>query len=96
MAKKEYDTFTDSPDKVPGTPTEMALAIRELAPDDRRKKYVTRYVKAIVCSDPAKMPDSDTLWFRWQRGRLYPKVGAIKIVEELGPYLPKEVKVRFV
>lgn len=89
MAKKEYDSFVDNPDAL--ADGEIALAIRELTPDNQRKKYLTRYAKCMICRDPQKMPDGDVLWLRWQRGRQYPSPFAIKIVEELGEFLPKEI-----
>ena len=89
MSKKEYDSFVDNPDGL--ADGEVALAIRELTPDNRRRKYLTRYVKCIIYHDPEKMPDGDVLWLRWQRGRRYPHPFMIKIVEELGEFLPKEV-----
>ena len=85
--KKEYDSFIDNPEGL--ADGEINLAVRELTPDDRRKKYLTRYVKAQISRDPAKMPDWDVLWLRWQRGRRYPKPFAVKIVQELGEFLPK-------
>ena len=54
MAKKEYDSFIDNPEGL--ADGEMKLAVRELTPDDHRKKYLTRYVKAQISRDPAKMP----------------------------------------
>lgn len=89
MAKKEYDSFIDNPDAL--ADGEIALAIRELTPDNRRRKYLTRYARCIISRDLQKMPDGDILWLRWQRGRRHPKPFAIKIVEELGEFLPKEV-----
>jgi len=90
MAKKEYDCFVDNPDRL--SDGEIALAIRELTPEDRRKKYLTRYVKCLIKRKPEEMPEGDVLWMRWQRGRRYPKPFAIKILEELGAFLPKAIK----
>ena len=44
----------------------------------------TRTVKAILSSKPAELPDSDTLWIRWQRGRKHPQPWAIKIIDDMG------------
>ncbi len=88
MAKREYDSFVDNPEKL--ADGEINLAIRELTPKDRKKKYFTRYVRAQISRDPEKMPDGDVLWLRWQRGRKYPQPFAIKILQELGEFLPKE------
>jgi hypothetical protein len=89
MARKEYDTFVlqeKDPEVMPDG--EVAIAVRELTPDDRRRKYATRYVKAEISRDPANLPD--VLRLRWQRGRLYPKPWSIRIIEELGEFMPKE------
>lgn len=85
VKRKEYDSFWDNPEGL--TESEVAIAIRELTPDDRRKKYLTRYVKAVISPDSSKL--QDTLYLRWQRGRLYPKPWGIRIIEELGEFLPK-------
>ncbi len=90
MANKEYDSFVDSPEKL--TDGEMILAIRELTPDNPRKKYLTRYVKCFVSRDATKVPGCDTLWLRWQRGRRYPKPFFITNIQELGEFLPKEIR----
>lgn len=85
---KVYDTFNDEPEKIPQL-TAIDLAVRELTPEDRRQKYSSKYVKAIVSSDPTKLPEGDELLIRYQRGHLLDKKWAIKIVEEIGEY--KEV-----
>ena len=46
--------------------------------------YETRVVKAVISSDPKKLPGSDVLRIRWQRGQLVPEAWAIKITQELG------------
>lgn len=89
MPKKEYDCFVDNPEKL-ADGQEIDLAIRELTPDNPRKKYLTRYVKCRVARNPETIPDGDILWMRWQRGRKHPKSFAIKIVKELGAFLPRE------
>jgi len=85
MTKKEYDTFCDNPERL--SEGEVTIAIRELNTEDRRKKYLTRYVKAIISPNPNKFPN--ILYLRWHRGRLHPKPWGIKIIEELGEFLPK-------
>ncbi|HKZ51133.1 MAG TPA: phenylphosphate carboxylase subunit gamma [Dehalococcoidia bacterium] len=75
-----YDTFCDTPmDLKEG---EGTLALRQLNPDDRRKKYVTRYVRAFISPSPEAY--EDLLWLRYQRGRLHPEPWSVRIVEELG------------
>jgi len=85
MAKKEYDTFCDDPTTL--GEGKVVIAIRELTPDNPRKKYLTRYVEAVISKEPEKMPDADILWLRWQRGRLHPKPWAIKVQAEKGEFL---------
>ncbi len=85
--KKECDSFVDDPSQLPAE-GEVSLVIRELTPEDRRKKYMSRYVRARVSNDPDKLPDGDVLWLRWQMGKPHPKPWAIKVLEYLGDYLP--------
>ncbi len=87
---REFDTFVDDPKDLPEM--EVSIAIRELTPDDRRLKYKTRYVKALVSKSKEKIEGADVLYLRWQRGRLQPGNWYIKILEELGEYLPKETR----
>lgn len=47
--------------------------------------YERVYVKAIICKDPAKLPDGEKLWVRDFTGKLRPEFWAIKIVEEQSP-----------
>lgn len=82
---KEYDAFVDEPPRVPDG-EEMVLDIRELTPDDRRKRYKARYVRAVISHNPDQAEDG-ILWLRYQRGgRLYPRPFGIRITEELGEY----------
>lgn len=82
---KEYDTFVDSlADLADGK--EMDIALRELTPDQRKKKYKTIYVLAKVSSSTANLPDGDKLWVRFSMGHLHPKPWAIKVIKELGEY----------
>jgi hypothetical protein len=90
-AKKEYDAFVDDPTKMQDGTVE--LAIRELTPDNRREKYYTRYVRAQISSNPDTLPDGDILRLRYQRGRLSDGIWAIKIIEELGDFIPKKGKI---
>ncbi len=89
--KKEYDTFVDDLLTL-RQGEEIDIAIRDLTPGVT--KYDTRYVKAMVADSPEKLPDGEVLWLRFQRGRLRPKPWAIKVVEELGEFKPKEAIVR--
>lgn len=85
--RKEYDTFVEALDELPQG-KEVALAIRDLTPGPR--KYDSRYVRAVVSSNPQDLPDGDTLWIRLQLGTVHPQPWAIKVLESLGEYMPKE------
>jgi len=92
VAKKEYDAFVDDPARIPDGVVE--LAIRELTPENRREKYFTRYVRAQISRNPDTIPDGDILRLRYYRGRLSDIVWSMKILEELGEFLPKKAKVK--
>lgn len=65
---------------------ESVLTIRDLSPGPR--KYNAKVVKARISSSPETIPDGDVLWVRSWIGHLHPKPWAIKIIEEVGPYIP--------
>ena len=46
--------------------------------------YEVKKVKAIIASAPDKLPNSDVLTVRWQRGQPIDQPWAIKIIEDLG------------
>jgi hypothetical protein len=87
---QEYDTFVDDPTSL-RMGEEIEIAIRELTPENRRMKYRTHYVRAIVDSPKEGV---DILMLRWQRGRLYPEKFSIKIIEKVGDLMPKKTVVR--
>ena len=77
----EYVTFTpDIKDLVENQ--ETTLTIKDLTPG--RRKYDTRIVKAILSSDPARLPEGDVLHVRSWTGVLYPQTWAIKITGDAG------------
>ena len=83
MAKQEYLTFIGKLESlIQGQ--EIELLIKDLSPT--RQKYDARYVKAIVSSDPEKLPDGDVLWIRGWVGVPYPNPWAIKILREVGEF----------
>jgi len=81
MSRKEYDTFilTD-PEMVPEE-KETELIVRDLTPADRRYKYRSAYVTALVSKSESKYPDR--LWIRLGRGQLQEKPWSVKILKEL-------------
>jgi len=84
--RKEFDTFIESIQDLPDG-QECQLVIRDLTPGPR--KYESRYVRAIVSGSPDRFPEADTLWLRLPMGNLHPQPGAIKVVEELGEFMPE-------
>ncbi len=81
MPKKEYDTFVlGDPAMVPEE-KETELIVRDLTPADRRYKYRSAYVTALVSKDESKYPDR--LWIRLGKGQLQEKPWSIKILKEL-------------
>jgi phenylphosphate carboxylase gamma subunit len=87
MSGKQYDTFilTDLASVPEGQ--EMELIVRDLTPADRRYKYRSAYVTALVSRSESKYPDR--LWIRLGRGQLQEKPWSIKILKELNK-LPKD------
>lgn len=65
---------------------ENVLTIRDLSPGP--KKYNAKVVKALVSSRPETVPDGDVLWIRSWIGRLHPKPWRIRIIKEVGDFLP--------
>ncbi len=88
MAQKEYLTFVGKLADLPQG-EEIELLIKDLVPG--RRKYDAHYVRALVASDPEKLPESDVLWIRGWVGVLYPQPWAIRITREVGEF-PSGVK----
>lgn len=89
--REVYDTIilSDKISEIEGQQDrEMLVAIRLLTPENRRVKYCTRVVRALVSSDPTKY--RDRLHIRYQRGLLHPKPWSIEIAEELPGLLTVE------
>ena len=85
--KREYDTYVEALDELPQG-KEVSMAVRDLTPGPR--KYDSRYVKAVVSSNPEDLPDGDVLWIRLQLGTKHPHPWAIMVLETLGEYMPRE------
>ena len=83
--KKEYVTFVSSLEDL-AEGRESELFIRDLTPGPR--KYNGKLVKAIMSSAPEQLPDGDILWVRSVVGVLYPQPWTIKVIEELGAWIP--------
>jgi hypothetical protein len=81
MPRKEYDTFICvDPEMVPEE-KETELIVRDLTPADRRYKYRSAFVTALVSRSESKYPDR--LWIRLGRGQLQEKPWSINILREL-------------
>ena len=84
---KEFDTFILSDPAALIEDREMELIVRDLTPADRRYKYRSAYVSAMISKFESKYPDR--LWIRLGRGQPQEKPWSIKILKELNK-LPKE------
>jgi len=84
MANREYDTFILSDPALLPEDREMELIVRELTPPDRRYKYRSSYVSAMISKSESKYPDR--LWVRLGRGQLQEKPWSIKIIKEIDKF----------
>jgi phenylphosphate carboxylase gamma subunit len=89
MTIKEYDTFILKDLASVPEEQEMELIVRDLTPGDRRYKYRSAYVTALVSKSEAKYPDR--LWIRLGKGQLQEKPWSIKILKEVNK-IPKELQ----
>lgn len=65
---------------------ENVLTVRDLSPGP--KKYNAKVVKALVSSHPETVPDGEVLWIRSWIGRLHLRPWRIRIIEDVGDFLP--------
>jgi phenylphosphate carboxylase gamma subunit len=84
MSKKEYDTFILIDLAMVSEEKETELIVRDLTPADRRYKYRSAFVTALVSRSESKYPDR--LWIRLGRGQLQEKPWSIKILKELSKF----------
>jgi hypothetical protein len=84
MAKKEYDSFVLTEISEVPEDQEMEMIVRDLTPTERRYKYRSSYVLAMVSRDESKY--SDRLWMRLGRGQLQEKPWSIKIIKEVSKF----------
>ena len=87
MARKEYDSFVLTELATVPEDQEVEMIVRDLNPTDRRYKYRSSYVLAMVSKSESKYPDR--LWVRLGRGQLEEKPWSIKIIKEVNKF-PKE------
>ena len=84
MAQKEYDSFILTELSEVPEDQEMEMIVRDLTPADRRYKYRSSYVLAMVSKSESKYPDR--LWMRLGRGQLQEKPWSIKIIKEVNKF----------
>jgi hypothetical protein len=84
MTIKQYDTFILSDPATLIEDREMELVIRDLTPADRRYKYRSAYVTAMISRSESKYPNQ--LWIRLGKGQLQEKPWSIKILKELNKF----------
>lgn len=84
MTMKEYDTFILVDLSMVPEEKETELIVRDLTPADRRYKYRSAFVTALVSRSESKYPDR--LWIRLGRGQLQEKPWSIKILKELSKF----------
>ncbi|MBI4527006.1 MAG: phenylphosphate carboxylase subunit gamma [Deltaproteobacteria bacterium] len=82
--KKEYVTFVRKLSQL--SEGKRTLFIKDLTPGPR--KYDTRLVRAELSKTPGRFSDGDVLWIRSETGYLHPQAWAMKILEDLPPYVP--------
>ena len=82
---KEFDTFILSDPALLPEDQEMELIVRDLTPADRRYKYRSAYVNAMISRSESKYPDR--LWIRLGRGQLQEKPWSIKIIKEIDKFV---------
>ncbi len=86
--KREYDCFVDSLDELPEG-QEVKIEVRDLTAGPR--KYDGKYVRAIISRFSDRLQDADVLRVRFQRGWLHPDPFYMKILAEIGEYMPHEL-----
>ena len=82
--KKEYVTFVRRMSDL--GEGKQVLFIKDLTAGPR--KYDTKLVRAELSRNADKLPDGDLLRIRSETGYLHPEPWAMKILEELPPYVP--------
>jgi len=84
MARKEFDTFLLQDPKTFIEGQEVELIVRDLTPEDRKKKYRSFFAKAKVSKSSSTYPD--ILWIRLGRGQLLEAPWSVKILSEVNKF----------
>ncbi len=84
----EYVVFVESLDDLKDG-QENEIVVRSLSPGIR--KYRAHYVRALLAGDPGRLSGGDILWVRFAMGVLYPKPWGIRILSEIGDFMPGKI-----
>jgi hypothetical protein len=84
MARREFDTYVLQDPDLFVEDQEVELIVRDLTPEDRRRKYRSFFAKAKVSKSPSTYPD--TLWVRLGRGQLLEDPWSVEILEEVDKF----------
>ena len=84
MARREFDTFLLTDPDLMAEGEERELILRDLSPEDRRRKYRSFFAKAQISKSESKYPD--LLRIRLGRGQLLEEPWSVKIIEEIDKF----------
>ena len=84
MARKEYDRYVLQDPETFVEDQEVELIVRDLTPEDRRRKYRSFFARAKVSKSASAYPD--TLLVRLGRGQLLPNPWSIEILDEINKF----------
>jgi len=84
MARKEFDTFLLQDPATFVEDQEMELIVRDLTPEDRRRKYCSFFAKAKVSKSSTNY--TDLLWVRLGRGQLLEEPWSIEILKKINKF----------
>jgi hypothetical protein len=84
MARKEFDTFLLQDPAMFTEDQEVELIVRDLSPEDRKRKYRSFFAKAKVSKSSSTY--ADILWIRLGRGQLLDEPWSVEIVKEINKF----------
>jgi len=84
MARKEFDTFLLQDPDLFIEDEEVELIVRDLTPEDRRRKYRSFFAKTKVSRSSSTY--ENILWIRLGRGQLLEEPWSFEILEEINKF----------
>lgn len=84
MARKEFDTFILEDPETFIEDQEVELIVRDLTPEDRKRKYCSFFAKAKVSKSSSTYPD--LLWIRLGRGQLLEDPWSVEILSKVNKF----------